>query len=508
MTAFADEANDKKRLIWNSASSLIQIFVASLTLFILYRVLLRTIGVSQVGLWSLILSTVSFAQVTHSGLAGSVVRYVAKYAAGNDPDKAARAVQTAVISVSVLLLPVVAAAYPLCAAWLALVIPQESLAEGLSLLPYALGAFWISAVAEIYKGGLDGCQHVAKRNVIMMADTVSHLCICLALSSRYGLLGLAWARVIQNVVTLILSRMSLAAHMPAVNSFLPLWDRGILKEMFRYALNYQIMGGAMMLYEPVTKSLLSRFESMAMVGYYEMASRLVLQVRTLMVASYQSLVPYLAKLHESQPSRVPAVYGKAGSILFFLAAPAFSGVIVGAPLASRLWIGYFNTPFIYFVIVVTIGWWLNTLAVPAYFAYIAEGKLRWNVTSHVVMALVNAGLGVLLGQAFGGFGVVAAWMLALAVGGAIIVIPYHRENNIGLAAILSGNGWRVITSCLIGTVLSYGLYAARFTIHDRLVAILMVAVLLTVAGPTLWQNPLRTNLTGWFGIMMGKTRAT
>ena len=79
----------KRQIILNAIMSFIQIMVISGVLFILYKFLLNTIGVEQLGIWSLVLATTAVTQIANLGLSGSVVKYVAKYIARKENHKTA-----------------------------------------------------------------------------------------------------------------------------------------------------------------------------------------------------------------------------------------------------------------------------------------------------------------------------------------------------------------------------------------------------------------------------------
>ena len=59
----------KRRLLINAIMSVVQVVVTSGILFVLYRFLIRTIGVEKLGIWSVVLSTSSVAGIANLGLA-------------------------------------------------------------------------------------------------------------------------------------------------------------------------------------------------------------------------------------------------------------------------------------------------------------------------------------------------------------------------------------------------------------------------------------------------------
>ena len=92
----------KRRVFINATMSIVQIILVSGVFFFLYRFLLKTIGVEQLGIWSLVLATTSITQVVNFGLSGSVVKFVAKYAARGEDRNISAVIQTAAISLGLI----------------------------------------------------------------------------------------------------------------------------------------------------------------------------------------------------------------------------------------------------------------------------------------------------------------------------------------------------------------------------------------------------------------------
>jgi O-antigen/teichoic acid export membrane protein len=69
----------KRCIIANATSSVVQIAISRVALFVLYKFLLETIGGAQMGIWSRVLATSSMIQVANYGLTGSIVKHIADY---------------------------------------------------------------------------------------------------------------------------------------------------------------------------------------------------------------------------------------------------------------------------------------------------------------------------------------------------------------------------------------------------------------------------------------------
>lgn len=486
-------------VIHNAATSVMQIIVSSLTLIILYKILIKFLGIEQLGVWSLVLSTTSMAQLASMGITGSIVKFVAKYSATNENKKLSLLVETATTSIAVIFLAILLIVYPCAQQYLKYALQGDLCQSAIEILPHALIAYWIAMLTSVFQAGLYGCQLITYRNYLLMAESVSYLAICYFIAGTYGLVGLAYARVIQNLISMVVSWVVLKKHIRILPLIPYRWNRTIFREIIGYSMNFQAISILAMLCDPLTKGLLSRFGSASMVGYYEMANRLVQQFRSLIVNANQVLVPAFAQLKELEPEKIRTVYLKSYRLLFFISLPVFSALIVSAPLVSELWVGRNESTFVASMIILSIGWFVNTLCVPAYYAGLGTGELRWNVISHVVMAVLNIGLGFILGQHFGGIGVIAGWTVALAVGGIILGSSFHKLNQLSQKEFLPSSSIWLTVYCLSGILLSYLLFQnVSQGINSIMISAAMIVCFAAVLAGPVWIHPMRKELMEWF----------
>jgi O-antigen/teichoic acid export membrane protein len=488
----------KRQLLINAAMSVTQTIVVGVMLFVLYRYLLKMIGVKQLGIWSLVVATTSISQIANFGLSGSVVKFAARYIAHGEDEKVSGVIQTGVISIAVFIGIVLVVAYPVAKQALNLVIPPESVATAYVILPFAFFAFWLLMVTGSIQAGLEGYQRNDLKSLVLVSGSLINLILCFVFAPSYGLMGVAYARVIENLSDFVFSWILLKRQL----SLLPLipyrWNKTLFREILGYGINVQLMTGITMLYDPITKAFLSRFGGLAMVGYYEMAGKMVWQIRGLIVSANQVLVPAIANLQEWIPEKIRDVYLISYRLLFYLSVPVFSAVVVCTPIISELWIGHYEHDFILFAMLLSAGWLINTLSAPAYFANMGIGDLRWNTISHFAIAILNAGLGYVLGLSFAGSGVVVSWIISLAIGSSLISVPYHKKNGISLRELFPRESRTIVISCLSGMLLLPVIYGKlRYslnTIPSNIIIICMFSVIIIFP---LWAHPMRKKLSAW-----------
>lgn len=488
----------KRRVLINAISSIIQVVIIGVAMVVLYRFLLNTIGVEKLGVWSVVLSTTSVAAIANLGLSASVVKFVAKYTARDQEQTVVDVIQTVVISTAISVGIFLIAVYPFAGWLLSRVVPGDALRDALAILPYSLISLWVMIIVSVFQAGLDGYHRIDLRSMLLVASVVVHLILCFTLVPTHGLMGLAYAQVTKVGVLLIATWCTLKQLIPKL-PFVPYrWNRKLFQEMVGYGLNFQVASISQLLYDPMVKVLLTNFGGLAMTGFYEMASRMVLQFRAVLVSTNQVLVPTIADLQEKNPESIQKVYKDSYSLLFYIATPFFLAIIAIAPVVSQLWLGVYESTFVVFSTLLALGWLLNTLTAPAYFANLGIGKLYWNTIGHVAIAVLNLGLGWFLGNIYGGVGVVLGWVISLAAGSSIIAVSYHYRYRISMSELLPKESRGVMLASFCALAISLGLYyELSYKLTSLAIATIVILVFLAIIIVPLWYHPMRKRLLGW-----------
>lgn len=480
---------EKRRAMLNAIMAATQVIVVGLLLFALYRFLLKTIGVEKIGVWSLVLATTSVTRIAELGFSGSVVKFVSKYLAKHEEERAAEFIETAVNSVAVMVSLAISLLYPALVLLVRYLVPANTLSDALLILPYAVGSLWLSAICSVVLSGLDGVQRADLRSLVVVFGQMGFLGMVYFLVPQHGMQGLATCHVIQSGFVLLAAWTILKNQLTALGIGPYRWSRSAFREMFGYAINFQINGIAQLLFDPTTKTLLSKFGGLSLVGYYEMANRMVMQTRGLLVAANQVVVPVVATLFEREPASVLHTYKRCCEVMLYLGVPVYSLLFIAIPEISELWLGKYEHVFVTFSFILVVSWSLNTLTVPAYFAYMGIGRLRWNTACHVLMGGLNLALGYSLGKSWGGVGVVTGSALALVVGSAVPVISFHIEHKLGLTYLFPKESRNLAVACMAAIVtglLAY--YGMRQTLPLTPVTLIVVVLFGATVGPLMWQH--------------------
>lgn len=485
----------KRQLVLNAVTSVIQVAIVGATFFFLYRFLLQRLGPEEFGVWSVVLATTTAGSVANLGLASGSTKYVSMYLARGNDRRVGQVIETASISVAAVMGLVLAAAYPLLRILLAFVIEDRVLVERAHLiLPYSLVSFWFTSVALVFLSCTAGFQRIDLRNALQGGVALIYLLLAYLLVPSFGLLGIAQAQVIQALLLCVAAWIVIKR----LSRTLPLvpfrWSRDAFKEMFGYGVNLQVISISQMLFEPTTSALLSKFGGVGSVSYYEMARRMVVQLRALFVTAHEVLVPTIADVQERDPTFVHEIYARSARLLTFLIAASLPLFIGLTPLVSLVWIGSYNATFVTFAILLFAGWFLNMAGAPAYFANMGTGELRWNVISHIVNGILNFVLGILFGWLFGGVGVVIGFVLSLVVASGLVAASYEVKYRIGIRNLIETQTALLGAFTVGGMAAMFGIYSILDEWTILSLAGLMLSAYLLLAAPPFWLHPMRSRL--------------
>lgn len=419
-----------KHISKNVVATVAQVVVSGVVFFILYRYLYDRLGVEQIGVWSLVLAATSISRIGDLGLSAGVVRFVAQALGRGDTQRAADVVQTVALTLGLFMAILLLVGYPLFVWALGYFLPAHGVPIALSILPYALMSLWVMVVVSVFSGGLDGCMRMDLRSLLMGLSHLVYLGLTMLLVPKYGLEGVAMAQLIQSVTLMILLWWMLRRQL-RVLPLMPLqWKYPVLKDMISYGVNFQIITVMNMLIDPVVKALMSRFGGLEALGYFEMANRLILQGRGIIIEASRVMVPAIATLQEHDAAKATQLFITSYRMTFYVSVVFYGVLGILITTISMLWLGHYQATFIQYALLLNLGWFANTLIGPAYFSNLGSGKLRTNMISHIITGLCSLLVGTALGLNYGGVGVVIGTILGLIAGSGFLLIIHIKQADL------------------------------------------------------------------------------
>lgn len=400
----------------NALFSVAEVLLNGLGLFFIYKNVVSTLGVSLLGVWSLVLATTAFGRLADVGISAGLARFVAREQAKGEAGSPQSYIETSMLSVAAIMGMLTLMAYwPIYFA-LGIALHNQQLALAREIIPYALLTFWLLNINAVTAAALLGLHRADLRSISNICGMLVQVAASLALVKGFQLKGLAWAQTAQYVVAIALS-WSFVVRVGRTVPVLPThFHRGLFKELLGFGTKLQIGTIANLLFEPTTKIIIGYIAGTAVLGLYELAYRMVYQVRGVAITALQNLVPAFANLKETDPASLGPLFRKTCRMAAIVGAPIMTAVIAGAPLVSLIWIGTYDPDFVRLTALLSLCWAVNILAAPAYFLGMGTGEVNVSVGGQVVTGVLSPALGLGLGLAFGAYGAVCGVVVGKIVG--------------------------------------------------------------------------------------------
>lgn len=422
------------RLTKNALSSVLQAFITGLVYFLVYKYLLSVVGVKQLGIWSLVLSTTSIGNLANFGLTSGLVKFVAEYVAIGKKEEIGKLIFSSLILLFFVVSIVLFLFYFLSNYILGYVIDSHDISLAISLIPYSLASLFVNIIGGVFTSTLEGFQKNYVRNYIFVFTNFLFLFFVFFLTPMYSLIGVALAQLLQAVCVLLLSFYFVNTLDEATSIKYWKFEKDSVKVLFRYGVKFQFISILQLMFEPTTKMLLGRFGGLVFVGYYEMASRLVNQFRALIVNANQVVIPVIAHhLKGGDNDKIRELYKLSFQVLCLVVLPLSCLLIVLSPFISDLWIGSNQKIFIISIYVLVISNIVNVFCGPAFFGSLASGSLNLLIKSSLIISITSPLSGIVLNYFIFGYGIIIGWGVGLSLGSIYLIVNYQKELHIRFA---------------------------------------------------------------------------
>ncbi len=470
-------------------ATIIQAIITGVIFFILYRYLLDELGVEKIGIWSLVLATASVSHIGSLGLSAGIVRYVSQALGQNKPKRAGKIIQTVTLTLSIFVAILLIICYPLFVKAITYLLPAHGLTSALTILPYALLSLWATIISSIFTGGLDACQRIDLRCILLIFTHIMYLGLVILWVPTYGLEGVALAQVTQSFGLMIMSWLVLRYQLPILPLIPYRWKFSILKELFKYGAQFQAIGIMNMFFDPVTKGLISKFSGLEALGYYEMANKLIRQGRSVIVEANRVIVPTVSIMQIHEPKKITQLFLVSYQITFYISVLFYVSLGVFLPIILYLWVGEYEPIFLQFALLLNFGWFVNTLISPAFFANLGTGELKLNLISHIIISTIGFSMGLTLGSIFDAIGVVIGSMLGL-ISGSLFLLIFHMKNLklYWLSIIIPRDMWIILFISMASIWLANYINDAQWSLSKGLI---IGGISVTCIFIISWYHPTR-----------------
>jgi O-antigen/teichoic acid export membrane protein len=414
----------------------LEVIVYAGVLLLLYRIIVRALGIEAMGIWSLVMATASFLRFADTGVGAGVGRFVALSRAEGEEGQALRIIDTALVFNAVLLAVLtLLILFPARALLPSIFDDAKSLAAARELLPLALGAFILTNLSGVSAASLVALHRLDLKSYIVMGSCFLQLAVAGLLINDYGLAAVAAGQIAQQAMILVACYLAARRVIGVpVAQFVPRPSKAALRELLPFGLKLQGVSLLTSMFDPISRFVMSAFGGLAAVGTLELAQRALMQLRQVIVNPSQQLMPAFAH-YKDRESR-ESLYMKSMAALSVSAVVILGGAALAAPLWAWLWLGKVPPHFWEFTAVLAVGWIVNVASVPAYHLSVSTGRLKSIAVGGLATTVLGPILAVGLGHELGDRGVVLGTALGLALGAAITIAIASRVNTLPLLGSL------------------------------------------------------------------------
>lgn len=229
--------NRHKNVIW----ILILNIVTALCQFIIYRYIIKFLGIESMGVWSLVIAATAIGQISNFGFSNGLIKYIPELIISNDKKGIQQFTGTANIANIALSAPLLVALY-VPTLWFAdSILTPEQLHLFKQIIPWCMLSILLNNIASVFAFLFDGFQLFFVRSMIQSAGFVVFLIVGLILASIEGLPGIAQALCCQSLFVLI-SYSLVARNKNLTESYFPLlFNKPAFRQLFSFGMKFQLI---------------------------------------------------------------------------------------------------------------------------------------------------------------------------------------------------------------------------------------------------------------------------
>lgn len=414
----------------NPLSSAVQVILNGISLFIVYKRLTEDLGLVLFGIWSLVLTINVSYPLFFTGIYGSLQRFLPEYLVLNVHQKKIGLIGssfTVVFGISTIIIIIL------------LSINSHILdnTKGSDLefilstsLIHCVIFIVINSITLVLYAAFDGYNLVYIKNIILSIQSCLILLLIISVDSILSFhettLIFMWSAIIALALAIFSTWLFLKIKPWELFHF----NVNVLQSTKQYHINYFQSNLLGLLFEPINKGMIFIFAGASSVALYEMASKFVLQGRTVLVSMVFSMMPMISKKFTEDPIKIFKIYRFLFITNFQLSIITFSLIIIALPFLSLYWFNSVNITFVNFSYLLIVGWFINNLCLPAFAVNSATNGIKYNTHSSFTILLIN----IVLGSVFGLLGfaqyVVLSWIIAIIIGGIALIITYNKAHSL------------------------------------------------------------------------------
>ena len=417
-------------VLWNWGAFVFNVAVT----FVLSPYVVKSLGDTTYGLWVLLASLVGYLGLLDFGVRGAVTRYVARFHADGDDEKAGRLTSTALRIFSLMGLAAVVVTAVVATALIHRfnITPAENATARVVL---TIGGLTVATalVGGVYGGVVIGLERFDLNGMLEIGiGLVRAFGIYFALKAGFGILSLALIQLgVSAARTLGMFWYSRRLY-PELEVRLTSWDPQAFRDIFSFSAYSTLLlfSSSLILYSDSV--VIGAFLPIGLITYFAIAGNLTDYTRSLVRGISTTLTPKTSALEARDPGAVSGVILRAARLATLMILPIAITFEIRGPRFIDIWMGptYGDQA----------GLILRILACSLAFAAAVQVTLsalmglsrhKEYVPFNVAEALINLGLSIYLVRPLGIAGVAIGTTVPSLVS-SLVVMPWYARRSAGV----------------------------------------------------------------------------
>lgn len=412
----------RRRLAVNSLMGVVRFGTVTVIYFFIYPFLLRSLGPAKFGLWALFCIPSQYLALGDLGISNALVKLASECLPGQGQERIAQLTGTATIIFSLLGVTLTATVLGLqneILQWLR--ISPELLPEARILLIGMAAVIWILLLGSVHTAILSGLHRMDWVHAIQIGSSaINAVGIVLAIKMHGGLAAIllsnAAAALVIWLAAIFLARSAIRIHW----TILPQITWSANRSLFSFGAFLYVGSLSSLLMEPIVKVLLTRYGNLELVSYFELVSRIPLQVRTLFTNITYPLLP-AASLLMTDLQAVRKLFARSMKLLWLLAVPTFLVLAGFSRPLIRVWLGK-DVPIAAIAMsLLSLGWLFNVLAIPPFLFVQGLNQPKSAMISALLQGCICAVGSYILIPHLGLYGAVLSELVGLFLGASYVL---------------------------------------------------------------------------------------
>lgn len=398
--------------------------------------IISRIGGERYGIWAIVTVVTGYFSIIDLGVGDSFLKYFAEYITKGDSKNTNLVANTGFVFYFIIGVVILAIAMPLIHCLLGFFkIEGTMYGEALFALKLGFLVLVFSSIFGVFSFIPLGLQRMEVSNGISVCLSIPYIIgTILFLEMGFGLRGLMINNAI-NAVIMVIANLAVAFKLYNKLIFNPIkyFSKQIMAKLIKFGYKMKAIHIARLVNRNLDKLLIGHFMAMGFVTYYHLGATIVDKAQILPYVLVSALLPAFAEIYfRLGKDKLTEGYRRGTKYLAFLVMPFFIFLIIGARSILLLWMGPGFERSVLVLRLLAFGWMIYNLS------WISRPVLKtlerhfYQMIADIIIVVLNISLSIIFILLFGFYGVVVGTMISLIIGGAIIIIIFHKLMRISI----------------------------------------------------------------------------